>query len=49
LISDTGAGTPEENVEKIFDPFFTTKEVGGGTGLGLNIAYNIVTEHKRNS
>ena len=44
-ISDTGCGIPEENLEKIFDPFFTTKEVGKGTGLGMNIAYNIIKKH----
>ena len=45
-ISDTGSGIPEENLSKIFDPFFTTKEVGKGTGLGLNVAYNIIKKHK---
>jgi PAS domain S-box-containing protein len=45
-ISDTGSGIPEENLTKIFDPFFTTKEVGKGTGLGLNVAYNIIKRHK---
>ncbi|MBW2741406.1 MAG: two-component sensor histidine kinase, partial [Deltaproteobacteria bacterium] len=44
--SDTGAGIPKENLSKIFDPFFTTKEVGKGTGLGLNVAYNIIEKHK---
>ncbi len=44
-ISDNGCGISEENMEKIFDPFFTTKEVGKGTGLGMNIAYNIVEKH----
>jgi signal transduction histidine kinase len=44
-ISDTGSGIPGENLSKVFDPFFTTKEVGKGTGLGMNIAYNIVKEH----
>jgi len=44
-ISDTGKGIPEENLSKIFDPFFTTKEVGKGTGLGLNVAYNIIKKH----
>ena len=44
-ISDTGAGIPKENLSKIFDPFFTTKEVGKGTGLGLNMAYNIIQKH----
>lgn len=41
-ISDNGPGIPEEIIDKIFDPFFTTKEPGKGTGLGLNIAYNII-------
>jgi signal transduction histidine kinase len=44
-ISDTGCGIPKEHLTKIFDPFFTTKEVGKGTGLGMNIAYNIVQKH----
>jgi len=45
-ISDTGSGISEENLSKIFDPFFTTKEVGKGTGLGMNVAYNIIKKHK---
>ena len=45
-ISDTGIGIPPENLSKIFDPFFTTKEVGKGTGLGMNVAYNIIQKHK---
>lgn len=44
-ISDTGCGIPEKNLTRIFDPFFTTKDVGKGTGLGMNIAYNIVQKH----
>jgi PAS domain S-box-containing protein len=44
-ISDTGSGIPEKNLPRIFDPFFTTKEVGKGTGLGLNVAYNIIEKH----
>jgi len=41
--SDTGKGIPREVRAKVFDPFFTTKE--GGTGLGLPIAYQIITQH----
>jgi len=44
-IQDSGAGIPEEIQNKLFDPFFTTKPVGKGTGLGLNISYNIVQKH----
>jgi signal transduction histidine kinase len=44
-ISDTGCGIDPENLSRIFDPFFTTKDVGKGTGLGMNIAYNIVKKH----
>ncbi len=42
-VSDNGQGIPEKNIEKIFDPFFTTKLGQGGSGLGLNIVYNLVT------
>ena len=45
-ISDTGSGISPENMSKIFDPFFTTKAVGKGTGLGMNIAYNIIKKYK---
>ena len=44
-ISDTGCGIPKDNFHKVFDPFYTTKEVGKGTGLGMNIAYNIIQKH----
>jgi signal transduction histidine kinase len=44
-VSDTGAGIPEENMNRIFDPFFTTKDVGKGTGLGLSISSDIVKKH----
>lgn len=45
-ISDNGCGIKQANIPKVFDPFFTTKEIGKGTGLGMNIAYNIIKEHK---
>lgn len=45
-IIDNGSGIAKENLPKIFDPFFTTKEVGEGTGLGMNVAYNIVQKHR---
>ncbi|WP_422378494.1 ATP-binding protein [Roseibium sp.] len=43
-VADNGMGIPEETIGKIFDPFFTTKLGMGGSGLGLHIVYNLVTE-----
>ena len=45
--SDNGCGIPIENRGKIFDPFFTTRRNEGGTGLGLNILFNLVTHKMR--
>lgn len=39
---DTGTGVENDVLEKLFEPFFTTKRGKGGTGLGLNIVYNII-------
>ncbi|MEB3293484.1 MAG: ATP-binding protein [Synechococcales bacterium] len=43
-ISDNGIGIAESTMPSIFDPFFTTKPVGQGTGMGLAISYQIITE-----
>jgi signal transduction histidine kinase len=43
-ISDTGIGMSPEICKQAFDSFFTTKEIGKGTGLGLFISRNLVTE-----
>ncbi|MBE9187022.1 ATP-binding protein [Microcoleus sp. LEGE 07076] len=43
-IADNGPGIPPENQQQIFDTFFTTKPAGKGTGMGLAICHQIVTE-----
>ncbi len=42
--SDNGKGIPKDILPKIFEPFFTTKRSKGGSGLGLHILYNLVTQ-----
>jgi signal transduction histidine kinase len=46
-ICDTGPGVPDSVRERIFEPFFTTKPFGEGTGLGLDLAWNIVVKKHR--
>jgi len=43
-VSDDGVGIPEGNLARVFDPFFTTKLGKGGSGLGLNIVFNLVQD-----
>ena len=43
-VKDNGIGMPESVKTKVFQPFFTTKPTGQGTGLGLSLAYDIVTK-----
>ena len=42
--SDDGCGIPKDHQSKIFDPFFTTKRGQGGSGLGMHIVYNLVSQ-----
>jgi|GEM_PF-2090470 len=39
VVSDTGCGISQEQLNHVFEPFYTTKEVGKGTGLGLSMVY----------
>lgn len=41
---DNGAGVPENIKKRIFDPFVTTKRGEGGSGLGMHLVYNLVTQ-----
>ena len=43
-VTDNGNGISPHNLGRIFDPFFTTRLGQGGSGLGLNIVYNLVKD-----
>ncbi|MBI3604724.1 MAG: response regulator [Nitrospirae bacterium] len=44
MISDTGCGISEENLQKLFNPFFTTRQEG--TGLGLMACHQFIDQHR---
>lgn len=44
-IDDNGPGIAPENLDQIFNPFFTTRSEGDGTGLGLYLVEEIISEH----
>ncbi len=46
-IEDNGPGMEESVRKRIFDPFYTTKGIGQGTGLGLSVAYFIISENHK--
>jgi two-component system NtrC family sensor kinase len=49
VFSDNGLGMTETVRKRLFDPFFTTKPVGKGTGMGMSISYQIITEKHQGS
>ncbi len=44
IIKDSGGGIPKNIISKIFEPYFTTKHQSQGTGLGLNMTYNLIVD-----
>ncbi len=46
IFRDRGTGIPASILNHVFQPFFSTKPAGQGTGLGLHISYNIISDHK---
>jgi len=47
LISDSGTGLPNDDIEKIFEPFYTKKKMGrSGTGLGMAVVWGTVKDHR---
>lgn len=49
IYHDSGRGISREHQQKIYDPFFTTKRGQGGSGLGMHIVYNQVTQSLKGS
>ncbi len=47
--TDNGKGMDTDTMERIYDPFFTTNRSSGGTGLGMHIMYNLVTQTLKGS
>jgi signal transduction histidine kinase len=45
IISDNGPGMDQEQIQKAFYPFYSNKDPGNGTGLGLSMVNDIVSEH----